>query len=185
MSDIAILDQMIKNSARIPVEVDAFTTKKFVKLTEPQEPTSVVTIHNVPDDAVVIKVDKFEVDKVFNGSKDECKRADYVIISDSCGKKRILYIEMKKTKDSEKQIISQLKGATCFVAYCKEIASVFWEKRDLLSGFQERFVSFGHTGGINKKRTRIERPTRDHNTPERLMKISWPSRTEFNNLVGA
>lgn len=185
MSDIAILNEMIKNSARIPVEVDAFTTKKFVKLTEPQEPSSIVTIYNLPDDAIIVKVDKFEVDKIFQGAKDECKRADYVVISRSGGKKRIIYIEMKKTKDSEKQIIAQLKGATCFVSYCKEIAKVFWGERDFLTGFQPRFVSFGHTGSINKKKTRVERTAACHDTPERMLKIHWPNRTEFNQLAGA
>lgn len=186
MSDIAILNQMINKMARIPVEQDVLTRKTFVKLVEPQEPTSIVTIHNLPDDAVVIKVDKFEVGKVFNGSNDECKRADYVVISDSGGKKRILYIEMKKSKDPEKQIVAQLKGATCFVGYCKEIAKMFWGERTFLSEFQSRFVSFGHTGSIKKRRTRVDRSMSCHNTPERMMKISWPSsRTEYNHLIGA
>lgn len=184
MSDIAILNEMIKDLARVPVELDAFG-KTYATLVEPQDPSSNVTIYGLPADAVIIKADVFDIRSVFKGTKNECKRADYVVIADTGTKKRILYIEMKKNKDLEWSIIAQLKGASCFIAYCRDIAKCFWNENTFLNGFEPRFVSFGHTGSIKKQKTRIEKPTACHNTPERMMKISWPHRPQFNHLAGA
>lgn len=184
MNEIAILNQMIKNSARIPVEIDAYGNT-FATLVEAQDPTSKVTIHRLPANALIIKVDTLDIRPVFNGSKDECKRADYAVIIDDGGKKRILYIEMKKTKDQQWSIISQLKGATCFIAYCREIAKEFWNDSTFFAGFEPRYVSFGYTGSINKQKTRVMKPAACHNTPETMMKVAWPRRSEFNHLVGA
>ena len=79
----------------------------------------------------------------------------------------------------------QLKGSVCFVGYCKEIAKEFWHKNDFLSEFESRFVSITRTGSINKKRTRINKENTPNNTPERMLKLSYPHKPQFNQLVGA
>lgn len=80
MQDMEILSQLIKNTVLVPLQDDH--GKRFVKLSEPQAPDSIATIRNLPSDALVIKVDTFpSPEKVFNGRKGECKRADYVIIT--------------------------------------------------------------------------------------------------------
>jgi hypothetical protein len=144
-----------------------------------------VVIVGIPPDAMIIKVDVFQSpDAIFSGSKGECKRADYVIIADSGGKKRILYIEMKKTKGSLKEVIQQLTGARCFLRYCQEIGKSFWYDNIFLNDYQHRFVSIDHTS-IPKRKTREVRRSAKHDTPEKVMKIDWPHRLQFNRLVGA
>lgn len=114
-----------------------------------QYPQSLTKICGLPDNAIVIKVDAFTApDAVFAGSHDECKRADYVIISDAAGKKVIVYIEMKARKGSEKAIIQQLKGAQCFIMYCREIGRSFWKKQNFLEGYRHRFQK---SDGRNQK----------------------------------
>ncbi len=131
MPDLDILRQMIKDDAKISLS-DNYGKWK-VELTEPQHSDSSVCICGLPDDAVVIKADAFKSpDMVFNGSKGECKRADFVIVAAAANKKVILCIEMKATKGSEKEIIQQLKGAQCFVAYCQEVGKVFWNHETFL-----------------------------------------------------
>lgn len=182
MTELEILNQMIKDIAK--VSLDFKKDKASVKLDEPQAPGSSVVICGIPPDAIVIKVDAFRSpDTVFAGSKGECKRADYVIIADSGHKKRILYIEMKKTKASLKEVVKQLTGAKCFMSYCQEIGKSFWNEKNFLKDYQHRFVSIGHTG-IKKRKTRMERITSKHDTPETLMKIDYPNRLQFNHLVG-
>lgn len=139
----------------------------------------------MPDNAVVIKADAFKSpDTVFNGSHGECKRADFVIVADAGNKKFILCIEMKATKGSEKEIVQQLTGAQCFVAYCRAIGQSFWNLRNFLDGYEYRFVSVGHIN-IPKKNTRIIRQTGVHNRPDKMLKIDWPHYLQFNHLTGA
>ena len=184
MHDLDILQQMIKDTAQVSL-TDKYG-KKMVTLTEPQCPDSCVTIYGMPDDAIVIKADDFRSpDTVFNGSRGECKRADFVIVANAGIKKAIIYIELKKTKGSEREIIQQLTGARCFVAYCREIgqAQAFWNQRTFLTGYVERFVSIGHTS-IPKRKTRIARQTGAHDRPDKMLKIDSPYHLEFNRLVG-
>ncbi|WP_287241008.1 MULTISPECIES: hypothetical protein [unclassified Okeania] len=126
-SDIVILKKIIQPEATVGLETEY--QKNIVKLTEVDNYK--VTIRRMPDDdeVIVIKVDAFRAPKeIFQGTKGECKRADFVIIADTINKgKFILCIEMKggKKTSKEKEIIQQLKGALCFVEYCQAIGKSF------------------------------------------------------------
>jgi hypothetical protein len=182
MSDIDILQEMIKDTAKV-APVENIYGKRKVALTEPQQSNSSVDISGLPDNAIAIKADAFmSPDTVFSGSKGECKRADFVIIADANGKKIIICIEMKATRKLEWEIIQQLKGAQCFISYCREIGRKFWNKGDFLNGYEYRFVSISHIS-INKKKTRIDRQRGVHNRPERMLKIHRPRRLQFNQLA--
>lgn len=182
MDSVSLLKQMIKASAQVALEVRG--EKASVELCEPQASDSKLRIRGIPADAIVIKMDSFPApDAVFNCQKGECKRADYVIVAAFPTKKRILYLELKRTKASQNDVSKQLSGAECAMTYCEQIAKSFFGKRSLLVGFQARFVSCGHTS-INKRKTRIECTNGRHDRPDRFMKIDWPSVLEFNQLVG-
>lgn len=181
MRDMEILSEMIKPSAQVAPQEEY--GKFFVILTEPKFPDSTATIRNLPFDALVIKVDNFSSPgDIFNGAKGECKRADYVIIS--AERKYILYIELKHKKDEWENIVKQLRGAECFVKYCREIGKSFWEEKEFLNGYEHRFVSIGHTS-IPKRKTRITTKSPTHDSPQKAMKIDWPHYLQFNQLVGA
>lgn len=183
MSDLDILNEMIRDFAK--VQLSNNYGRMQVELAEPQYPQSLTKICGLPDKTIVIKVDAFtSPDAVFAGSHDECKRADYVIISDADGKKVIIYIEMKATKKTKEAIIRQLKGAQCFISYCREIGRSFWKEKNFLEGYRQRFVSIGHTS-IPKKPTRITRSTKVHDQPEKMLKIDWPAHLQFKLLAGA
>ena len=183
MSDIAILKEMIKDTATVPLTKNNYG-KNQVILEEANDYS--VTINGMPDNdqVIVIKTDAFSASNaVFKGNRGECKRADFVIIADTDTKKRIIFIELKAKKDSETEIIQQLTGAQCFVAYCQEIGRKFWQQKSFLDNYQSRFVSIGHIN-VPKRKTRIERSTDNHDSPERMLKIDWPDYIEFNHLAG-
>lgn len=153
MSDLDILNQMIKENAKAPLE-DNYYNKKRVTLVEPQHPKSKVTIVGLPEQSVVIKADAFKSpDSIFNGRKGECKRADYIVVAEADDKKIILIIEMKATKDSEKEIILQLTGAQCVVAYLREVGKAFWGQSNFLDNFKYSFISIAHTSIPQTKNT--------------------------------
>lgn len=183
MPHVPILRQMIKENATVPLTVNR--GKHTVTLVEPQDPTVSVTISGLPPDTLVIKVDAFpSPGTLFQGSKGECKRADYAIIADHAGKKRVLLIEMKRTKDSFREITAQLTGGACVIRYCQDIGRTFWKEKDFLNGFQYRFISIGHLS-INKRKTKIEKTSGRHDSPDKPLKISWPRTLYFNELAGS
>ena len=185
-ADLDILNDMIMDSAKVNLESGSDPDKASVTLKEPQSPTSEVTIYGLPLDAIVIKVDKFKSpDMILTEARGQRKRSDYIIVANKNGKKYILYIEIKTTIGKEKDIIKQLKGSVCFVGYCKEIAKEFWHENDFLSEFEYRFVSITRTTSLNKRKTRLDKKYNPNNTAERLMKLSYPDRPQFNHLVGA
>ena len=181
-SDMDILSQMIKSTAL--VEKDEKHGRFSVTLCEPkaqdQDQDCEVSISKLPEDAMIIKVDTFRSpDTVFKGSRGECKRADYAIISEE--KKCVLYIEMKRTKDKEVEIINQLTGAQCFIRYCQAIGQEFWDKGTFLKDYKNRFVSITHIS-ISKKPSWITRG-KLHDSPDKVLKISSPHHIEFNRIA--
>ncbi|CAK8721039.1 Type I restriction enzyme R protein N terminus (HSDR_N) [Candidatus Electrothrix aarhusensis] len=183
MTDIELLDQMIKDEAKMVLEEK--NGKLYVTLKEPQYPKGSVTIAGMPNNSIVIKADKFNSpDSLFAGSKGECKRADFIIAAATAQKKVILCIEMKYRKGKPPEIVQQLRGTRCLLSYCQEIGRAFWDKQDFLKGYAYRFISIGNLS-IAKQKTRIERQSAKHDCPERMLKIDWPnSRIEFNRLSG-
>lgn len=157
--------------------------KKEAILTEPQYPDSSITISGLPDNIIIIKADTFKSpDTVFAGSKGECKRADFVIIADTNDKKIIMCIEIKATKKLEWEILQQLKGAQCFIYYCREIGRTFWKKEEFLKNYMYRFISIGHTS-IPKQKTRPSVEPIDHDNPRALVKIISGRHIQFNRLI--
>lgn len=177
--DMEILSQMLKPSAF--AELKGERNKPRVVLTEPQDPKSSATISGLPSDALIVRLDAFNcLNRVFKGQHGECKCADYVIISEK--KKRIICIELKRTKDAWSQIVRQLHGAHCIVRYCQEVGMTFWNKKDFLNGYEYRFVSIGHSG-VSKQPSRTIKKAGRHDTPALAMKIDWPKNIHFNELV--
>ena len=84
-------------------------------------------IRDLPSDTLVIKYDRFPSTKdvFFKSEHSECKRADYILISES--NKVVMYIELKHSNKSaaSKDIVAQLKGAKCVVDYMQSIAMQF------------------------------------------------------------
>ena len=78
---------------------------------------SSVTISELPEHAFVFRADAFpQPQALFSDSIPFVrKRADYILLASESGKDRIVFIEMKRHKDSEEGIIAQLKGAACIM----------------------------------------------------------------------
>ena len=184
MTDIKILHKMIVDRAQV-VLMSEYHRKK-VELTEPNCSDSAITISGVPENGIVIDLDRFWLpEQIFKGSNGQLKRADFVIVANDDGKKVIIYIELKRRKGSKNKIVQQLTGAQCFITYCREIgrAEAFWNQSDFLENYKHRFVSISHTS-ISMQKTRVSRSEGVHDHPKRMLKISSPHHLEFNHIAG-
>jgi len=188
MSDIAILKEMVRDCAIVELESKKEYKRDsyLLKLEENQDNYSfVVNGMPKPDEVIVINLDEFfDVRKIFTGSKGERKRADFIIIANTTTEKVILCLEMKKSRDSNSSIIKQLKGAECFVSYCREIGRLFWNQPDLLQDYQYRFVSIKNIS-ISKTTTSSGKSSQKneiHDQPEKMLKISAKAK-HFQELI--
>ena len=140
MDDCSIFLELIADKALI--EKVARYELNTVSLEETKENVK-FEIRGIPDDAFVIKLDKyFSVDSIFKGNHGECKRADFIIVSHE--DKKIIYIEMKKSKDNLNSIEKQMYGAKAFILFCKSIVKLFWNNSKFLDKYKERFVIIHH-----------------------------------------
>ena len=183
MNDIQILREMLID--RLQVEAQQEQGKFSVELTDLTSGTS-VKIKGLPPDSIVIRAEDFEDPvTIFNGTKGECKRADFVIISnDEHERKWIICIEIKGGNKTRPKIIAQLKGAQCFISYCRYIGKLFWEFEEFLDGYEYRFVSIARLNKIKKPRTQPFHSTGQlHNHPDNFLKIFQTPILHFGKLI--
>lgn len=179
MPDMTLLKAMIKNTAQIAVQ-DHYSRKKVI-LNEHDTVGSILEIHNVPADSIIIDVDaSLDIRNLINTTNGACKRADYLIISQE--KKLVLFIEMKKGNPKTSDIIKQLKGTLCVFKYCQAIASEFFDTVDFLADYKMRFVAFKNVN-LTKQKTKIDKAMSSHDTPETLMRVSWANIIQFNKIA--
>ena len=120
MSDLDVLRELVNERALVPLMETPYG-KKTVVLSESGSQGGIqysIKIKGIPDDAAVVKTDMFSSPKsIFSCQKGECKRADYVIVTNSETANFIVHVEMKRGEGSAGEIIDQLKGSECFIAY--------------------------------------------------------------------
>ncbi len=180
MPDMGLLKSMFKDTAQIAIQ-DHHCARKKVVLTEHDTKDSIIEIHNIPEDSLVINVDaSLDIRNLINTTNGACKRADYLIISQE--KKLVLFIEMKKGNPKTSDIIKQLKGSLCVFKYCQAIAEQFFDADNFLSEYKMRFVAFKNVN-LTKNKTKIDKTNNVHDTPETLMKISWAKTIQFNKIA--
>ncbi|MCE2400884.1 hypothetical protein J4G08_08365 [Candidatus Poribacteria bacterium] len=155
MNDITILEEMLSAGAQVPLKQT--TGKPSVTLKDKQAKTS-VEITDLPHDSIVIKAEAFKDPTVFEGSKGERRRADFVIVSIAATEKWIICIETQAgTGKDPDDIEQQLRGAECFIGYCKCIGKSFWQSAKFLDSYQYRYVSIVNIN-IDKQTTRAYKP---------------------------
>lgn len=181
MNDIEILEDMLTSRSRVPLQHD--DSWFFVELEDRQAKTN-VKIKNIPQHSIVVRADTFEFrHPVFAGSKDEGKRADFVIVSNENAKKWMICIEIKKGNIQRSEVTAQLRGARCVMDYCKSIGRDFWSARRFLSGYEYRFVGIVDINNINKEPTHPLQSQGKHKRPDVFLPISGRQSLYFNELI--
>ena len=185
MNDIKILKEMLRSRVRVPLQYKKGKSPS-VKLKD-KESKATIEIENLPQDSIVIKPETFEFKYVvFAGSKDERRRADFVIVSNEGTRKWIIFIEIKEGKiDGQKRnrVIAQLRGAQCIMDYCKSIGREFWSAKGFLRGYDYRFVGIVDIDNINKETTHLFQSQGKHSRPDVFLPISGRQSLYFNELT--
>lgn len=186
--EINILKELLTDSAIQPLETHRYDASKHeITLHEP-EAGYAVTVFGLPDEhhTLVIKADTFTAPAIFQGSKGERKRADFIIVAQTEQQRVIVCIEMKAGKhtSTNPEVIQQLKGAACFMQYCQSIGKYFWGENGFLDGYEYRFVKM--LGKVPKRGSRPSKLATAYlnNTPESMLETNLQY-IQFSKLIGA
>ena len=185
MNDIKILQEMLSSSVRVPLQHDG--SWSFVELKDKQAETN-VKIKEIPHNSIVIRADAFEFKSpAFAGSKNERKRADFVIVSNEAQEKWIICIEIKRGNIQKSEVTAQLRGARCVMDYCKSIGGEFWAETGFLTGYEYRFVGIARLS-IQNQPTRTYVPNIQsqgelHSRPDVFLQILESADLSFHNLI--
>lgn len=181
MPHLELLKELIHPNAVVNLKHNE-NGKSSVDLEEPREYK--IRINNLPSNSMVFKTDRFpSPDTIFNCSKGECKRADFVIVTDEGNQKYIFFIELKsKSKTSTtKEVTQQFLGSQSVLKYTKEIGKLFWKETAFLEGFECRFIVLVDLK-IDKKRTRNKKENSRHNNANNFLQLSGKHSIQFNEL---
>ena len=185
VNDINILQEMLSAGAQVPLQ----KTKEECSVTlKDKQAETTVEIKGIPEDSIVIRAEAFKQPTVFKGSKGERRRADFVIVSNSENEKWIICIETQAgTGKDPKKVEQQLRGAQCFMGYCKCVGKSFWQSEKFLDSYQYRFVSISGIN-INKQQTRFSTPSNQpvgplHDSPDTFLKILERQSLYFDELT--
>lgn len=185
MNDIIILQEMLSPGAQVPLQQTAGTCSVILK---DKQAKTTVEITDLPHDSIVIRAEAFKQPNVFKGSKGERRRADFVIVSNAENENWIICIETQAgTGKDAKHVEQQLRGAQCFMGYCKCVGKSFWQSGNFLDDYQHRFVSISGIN-INKQSTRFYKPRNParktpHDSPNVFLEILGHQSLHFDELT--
>lgn len=185
MNDIAILQAMLTSGAQLPLKQT--TGKPSVTLKDKQANTS-VEITDIPSDSIVIRAEVFKPPNILTAQKGQRRRADFVIVSITETDNWIICIETQKGTGKDRDYVEQqLRGAECFIGYCKCIGKSFWQSAKFLDGYKYRFISISGIN-IDKQSTRFYIPQNQpsgqlHNNPDTFREFYDRQTLYFNELI--
>ena len=185
MNDIIILQEMLSVGAQVPLQQTSGQCS--VTLKDKQAKTT-VEITDLPRDSIVIRAEVFKPPTVFKGSRGERRRADFVIVSNAENENWIICIETQAgTGKDPEDVEQQLRGAQCFISYCKCIGKSFWQSENFLEDYQYRFVSISGVN-LNKQSTRFYQQANQsrkisHDTPDAFLEILARQNLYFEELI--
>ena len=167
------------------VQREACPYGKFrVTLTEAQCPASIATVCGLPEDSIVIRLDdNLDLNKIFQDSRHECRRCDFIIVARIEDAVVIVYIEMKHGRGDNSHIRDQLRGARCFVDYMQSLGKAFALHETFLKDAKHRFVAIIGPGP-QKGKTSVRAMKADHNSPDSPLFLTSPRQVAFAYIAG-
>jgi hypothetical protein len=128
-------------------------------------------IRGVPKGSLLLRMQRYpEPRHIFKSTKGECKRCDYIVLAPWKSGLYILYVEMKSSRLDNRDTIPQLRGADCFMTYCRALAERFHSAEISSCPFEKRFILFC-VKNSNKKSIVPRTASAVHSSPENMKKF--------------
>ena len=182
--DIEKLRELIHPQAVLTPSVDSLGFCLY-ELREMKEDNSVIWIKGVPEESVVFNLDSFfpEPNQIFAGSKSECCRSDFVIVTNANNGKNMVFIELKSGDDKDyAHMKNQLRGAQAFMGYCSSVLDSFWNYNLPLNQYMKHYVVCTRTS--MKYSQKFDNNEHAHTDVENPLKLEGSNQYLFNRLIG-
>jgi len=160
--------------------------RNCVKLKETRKNADLreVTIMDLPNNSIVLNIEKFEQPKtLFKGKMGECKRCDYILVLTEEKQKILLFIEMKSGRLNMAEIQRQFKGAECAIDYCDAVLNRFHAQDGFFKSYKKRFVIF-YKPNLAKRTTQPFITSVKNDSPERALRYPSPHNPSIKKLLG-
>jgi hypothetical protein len=157
---------------------------RTVTLREEQCDDSEVTLSELPDDTLIVRLDRFPDARGFlKNEKGECGRCDFLVLTVYKGRSFALFLEMKRGKTEAHKITQQLRGGWCVFLYLEALLEKFHDKRRIAAGFRTRFAACRKTK-LDKRPIRPSAKLSGHDRPEKFAALSRHRRIPLGYLLG-
>jgi len=165
------IDIFVPTFINYPKEVDGKYTFTLTE-TDPAAKLKKVVISDVPQNTILLDMQKYsklnmgeKMKDIINDESGFFKCCDYLLVSERNSKLYMIFIEMKSSNIDKPKIISQFKGASCFMVYCNAIIERFYNIPDKISDLQTSYALLSW-GNMNKKPTVRKNKYRKPLSPE-------------------
>lgn len=188
-----VFEMIIDERCLFHPEKDRDGDSYFFKLTDtlPGEKSSYsVYLTNVPQNSIAVKTDMFDLRSIDKEDKNRTflsgniqglrKRADFVIVSEERGSRKILILELTAGKSkARKTIIHQLKGTKSLLDYCNSLVGQFLPSERLLETALVRYAAISPREGGQKTKIGYTR-NYQNKTPDAYLPIPFSLNSKIN-----
>ncbi len=199
-STISQLRDVVAETAFVSPEKKTRKGLPCILLQEAKNEDSQLLLINVPDDIVVLKGDSFmplllektEKDgrhyrgtSFFRYETGASKRADFILL-DVAGRK-VVFLELKSSKETEEYIQAQLVGAHAVLDYVRRVVAHHHGLRleeFIGKGFSLRFAGICKIGYALRKRTTKFQISGRGDSAQNFLRISGTSELHYHMLCG-
>lgn len=184
MADLALLKEFFCDNIQDDISLSPVNNRRFTRLREQGKEAKLksVDLMDIPDDSIVLKMDTYQQPStLFRGNKGENRRCDYVVITNIENRDVLLFIELKSSSLSNKEVQQQFMGAECAIDYCNSALKRFHKQDGYFDSFEKRFVVFYKGGSIAKTPTGTKT---NNNPPSSYLKYPNPHEPSIRKLIG-
>lgn len=159
--------------------------RRYVRLKElaPDAKLKHVDLYDLPVESMLLKLDlSSPPNSLFKGTKGECKRCDYLLITHFNDRKILLFIEMKSRSFKEGDVVKHFKASECITDYAASVLKRFFSLSSFFDDYEKRFVVF-YKRPVAKSHLRPSNGGNRNKTPETMLKYPSPHAPTLSALL--
>lgn len=142
----------------------------YLKETAPDAELKLIKIRNIPENSVLLGMDKVKSDTLFQKGKGQNMRCDYLLISNA----KAYFIELKTSSKAETRYkddcVMKFKAVDCLTVYIDSVLDKFYNRDVLFSALEKRYIMFYKSPSINKQTTSLKpKVKRPNDKPENML----------------
>ena len=132
-----------------------------------------VCVHELPNEAMVLRMDGTVAQKLVHSARGENRRCDFVLFLEYQGHKYAIFTELKSGENDAvgDDIVQKFLGTDCILDYCASILDRFYSVPKAWADYERRYVLMYKAPSMSKLPTRFS-PHPRNDTPRTAMLLA-------------